>query len=145
MFCMLTIKCHFLCMFLNLCTFSTQFKSLKRGNDWFLLARDFLLVHISFTNFHRIRFHSTNSCFERSAGLDFSAFNTPFFVHRKGSSHCISTLPDAWRDVCQLRNSSIQYLWRMTTQSRTVQSLVRSGYVFKSVAVIVPFSISFVS
>lgn len=149
MFCMLTIKSHFSCMFVNLCTFSTQFKSLKRGNDWFLLARDFLLEHIiiSFTNFHRIRFHSTNLYFERSAGLDFSAFSTPFFIHRKG--YRIVSLAylilEGMFVVCQLRNFSIQYLWGMTTQSRTVQSLVRSGYVFKSVAVIVQFSISFVS
>ena len=104
-------------------------------------------MHISFTNFHRIRSHSTNLYFERSAGLDFSAFSTPFFIHRKG--YRIVSLAylilEGMFVVCQLRNFSIQYLWGMTTQSRTVQSLVRSGYVFKSVAVILPFSISFVS
>lgn len=120
MFCMVTVKYHF-------CTFQIQFKSLKRGKDWFLLARDFFLVQISVTNFHRIRFHSTNLCFRRSTRLDFSAFSTPFFVHHKGNRIVsLAYLILEWISVvCQLRNSSIQCMWRMTTQSRMVQSLVR--------------------
>lgn len=102
-------------MFANLCTFFTQFKSLKIGDDWFLLARDFLLAQISLNNFPGVRFQSTILCFRCSTGLDLLTFSDhTFLCPPQWLSHCIwkqlhSNLPDPWRDVCSLSIAQLFY------------------------------------